>query len=103
MGFSRSEWTDSIKVWDLRALIRARSVTDGPAGSGSCALWTLPISIDREWLDLVVDDYQVYAYGRFSHPDELGVHFYASLLISIFLSIIFFFNFNSVRIISCLR
>ena len=73
VGFSRSEWTDGLKVWDLRALIRAGSVTDGP-GSGSCALWTLPISTDREWRHLIVDEYQVYAYGRFTYPDEFGVN-----------------------------
>ena len=71
VGFSRSEWTDGLKVWDLRALIRSGSDTDGP--NSSCALWTLPVSTDREWRNLIVDEYQVYAYGRFPSPDQYGV------------------------------
>ena len=70
VGISRSEWTDGLKVWDLQ------SVLSGGVELNSSVLWTLPIATDRECTDIVADEYQVYAFGRFTFRDENGVRLY---------------------------
>ena len=73
VGFSRSEWTDGIKVWDLEAIIASSSRSghnQTALDERSCALWTLPIATDRKWTNIVVEEYQLYAFGRYVFKDE---------------------------------